>query len=167
MVRGNIIVDDQGNEFSLRRLACGVVIADENADLLFLDPSDNFSVWCFFHDGSDVEKQADSLYEWLAGSKVEAANVSPAQSAVIAEYWDISISDGIAHYITDVLIPRGDLPPERFLAKFGTQQVIAKGERVIINELAKKIAEFHSLSPETDVAERNAILEYIRNRWVC
>jgi hypothetical protein len=32
---------------------------------VFLDPTDEYSVWIWYHDGSDVERLADSFEQWL------------------------------------------------------------------------------------------------------
>jgi hypothetical protein len=43
-----------------------LTIGYDNEDLLCVDPSDGFSVWCFRPaDGGDVEKLADSLDQWM------------------------------------------------------------------------------------------------------
>jgi hypothetical protein len=142
-------VDTDGNDYPLNRLGDGLAIADENGDILFLDRQDSFSVWCFYHDGGTVERQAPDSLEWLAAAKIEPDPPVPA---------------GITHYITDVLIPRGDVPLQRFLVKFGDQQIINKTERAIINHLASRIAEFHSLDPETNYEKREAILSDLQKR---
>ncbi|WP_282609549.1 SMI1/KNR4 family protein [Pelagibius sp. Alg239-R121] len=59
------VYSDEG-ELSIARVANGFVVAEENGDLLYLDPHENFSVWIFHHDGSDVTKVAGSIGEWLA-----------------------------------------------------------------------------------------------------
>lgn len=50
---------------ALSRIAAGFVIGDENGDYLYLDPSDNFSVWIYYHDGGDVFRVADSFSAFL------------------------------------------------------------------------------------------------------
>ena len=47
------------------RVANGFVVAQENTDLLYLDPQDGNSVWIYYPDGSDVEKVSNSIDEWL------------------------------------------------------------------------------------------------------
>ena len=56
-------VDQFGNAFSLERLKKGITIGDDNGDPLFIDPKDSNSVWCYHHDGGDVEKLCNSLEE--------------------------------------------------------------------------------------------------------
>ena len=54
----------------IERVASGFVIAEENGDLLYLDPEDQFSVWIFHHDGSDVKKVSESISKWLAQATI-------------------------------------------------------------------------------------------------
>ena len=54
----------------ISRVANGFVIAEENGDLLYLDPADNFSVWIFHHDSSDVKKVSNSIAGWLARATI-------------------------------------------------------------------------------------------------
>ncbi|GAB5523856.1 MAG: hypothetical protein Roseis2KO_17280 [Roseivirga sp.] len=51
------------DNISLSRVEAGFVIGSENGDYLYLDPSDNFSVWIYYHDGGDVFRVADSFRE--------------------------------------------------------------------------------------------------------
>ena len=53
-------------KISLTRVESGFVIGDENGDYLYLDPSDNYSVWIYFHDGGDVLRVADSFEEFIS-----------------------------------------------------------------------------------------------------
>lgn len=53
--------DHDGKPFSLERLSACIVIGDDNGDPLFTDPSDGYSVWCYYHDGGDVEILCNSL----------------------------------------------------------------------------------------------------------
>ena len=48
----------------IQRVINSFVIAEDNGDLLYLDPFDEFSVWIFHHDGSDVMKVANSIGDW-------------------------------------------------------------------------------------------------------
>ncbi|EAS64347.1 SMI1/KNR4 family protein [Photobacterium angustum] len=57
-------------DLPISRVANGFVVAEENGDLLYLDPADNFSVWIFHHDGSDVKKVSNSISEWLARATI-------------------------------------------------------------------------------------------------
>ncbi|MCU8014199.1 SMI1/KNR4 family protein [Shewanella sp. SM74] len=59
-------VHSSEGKLPINRVANGFVVAEENGDLLYLDPEDNFSVWIFHHDGSDVKKVSNSMSEWLA-----------------------------------------------------------------------------------------------------
>lgn len=52
-------------DVELNRVAAGFVIGSENGDYLYLDPSDNFSVWIYYHDGGDVLRVADSFREFI------------------------------------------------------------------------------------------------------
>jgi hypothetical protein len=59
-------VDRDGNEIPSTRVAGFLTIGYDNEDLLCVDPSDGFSVWCFGpSEGGDVEKIADSLDQWI------------------------------------------------------------------------------------------------------
>ncbi|OSY87823.1 hypothetical protein WH52_10390 [Tenacibaculum holothuriorum] len=49
----------------LNRVESGFVIGDENGDYLYIDSSDNFSVWVYYHDGGDVRKIAASFGEFI------------------------------------------------------------------------------------------------------
>jgi hypothetical protein len=65
-------IDDEGNEFRFSRLAKCLAIGCDNEDVLCLDPSDKYSVWCFHAgDGGDMEKIAGSLSVWLRKAKVQ------------------------------------------------------------------------------------------------
>ena len=68
---GDAVPDQDGEEFSLDRLAGGLAIGDNNGDTLFLDPSDGFSVWLFHHDGCDVERLAGSFGEWIREAELD------------------------------------------------------------------------------------------------
>lgn len=68
---GDATTDEEGNAFPLSRLAAGLAIGTGDGDVLFLDPADNYSVWCFHHDGGDVEKLAASFAEWLAEAQLD------------------------------------------------------------------------------------------------
>ena len=62
---GNSVSSTSGN-IPITRVSDGFVIAEENGDFLYLDPQDNFSVWIFHHDSSDVVKVSNSISDWLA-----------------------------------------------------------------------------------------------------
>ena len=47
------------------------VIGEDNGDYLYPDPSDNYSVWIFHHDGCDVKKVANSFDSWHRIAKKE------------------------------------------------------------------------------------------------
>lgn len=70
---GDATTDADGNDFAFARLEAGLAIATGNGDVLFLDPSDNHSVWRFHHDGGDVEKQAASFGDWMSGARLDDA----------------------------------------------------------------------------------------------
>ena len=52
-------------KINLDRIERGFVFGDENGDYLYLDPSDSYSVWVYFHDGGDVLRIADSFVEFI------------------------------------------------------------------------------------------------------
>ena len=62
---GDETEDQDGEPYSLDRLAAGLAIGDNNGDVVFLDPTDEYSVWIWYHDGADVERLADSFEQWL------------------------------------------------------------------------------------------------------
>jgi hypothetical protein len=57
-------------QIPIQRVLNGFVIAEDNGDLLYLDPLDDFSVWIFHHDGSDVMKVAYSIGDWQSRAVV-------------------------------------------------------------------------------------------------
>ncbi|MDP6543066.1 MAG: SMI1/KNR4 family protein [Phycisphaerae bacterium] len=65
--------DADGKDYAFERLAAGLAIGDNNGDTLFLDPSNKFAVWCFYHDGGYVEKLAASFAKWLSKAKLDDA----------------------------------------------------------------------------------------------
>jgi len=50
----NFTHDDKNNPFDYKRLKTCLSIGFENEDVLFIDPSDKYSIWCFYPDGGDV-----------------------------------------------------------------------------------------------------------------
>ncbi len=52
-------------KIDLDRVELGFVIGSENGDYLYLDSSDNFSVWVYYHDGGDVRKIANSFEKFI------------------------------------------------------------------------------------------------------
>jgi hypothetical protein len=62
---GDETEDQDGEPYPLDRLAAGLAIGDNNGDIVFLDPGDDYSVWLWHHDGADVERLADSFQQWL------------------------------------------------------------------------------------------------------
>ena len=65
----NHACDQNGKKIPLERLRKCITIGDYNGDPLFIDPSDKFSVWCYHHDGGDVEKLAPSLKDFTKGAR--------------------------------------------------------------------------------------------------
>jgi len=65
----NMVSSSNGN-IPLERVSNGFVVAEENGDLLYLDPQDDFSVWIFHHDGSDVMKVSNTISDWLARATI-------------------------------------------------------------------------------------------------
>lgn len=70
-VDGGATEDADGNDFEFARLEAGLAIGTGDGDVLFLDPSDGYSVWCFYHDGGDVEQQSASFADWLSGAELD------------------------------------------------------------------------------------------------
>ena len=65
----NLVHSTEG-KLPIERVINGFVVAEENGDLLYLDPADSFSVWIFHHDGSDVKKVSNSISDWLARATI-------------------------------------------------------------------------------------------------
>jgi len=63
-------VSSTNGNIPISRVSDGFVIAEENGDLLYLDPEDSFSVWIFHHDGSDVMKVSNSISDWLSRATI-------------------------------------------------------------------------------------------------
>lgn len=64
-------VDDEGNEIPYSRIGGWLTIAEDNEDLLCVDPEDDFSVWAFYpSEGGDVEKLSDSLDDFLEDAEI-------------------------------------------------------------------------------------------------
>jgi hypothetical protein len=63
-------VDQKGNQFPLERLSSCIVIGGDNGDPLFSDPSDGYSIWCYYLDGGDVEKLSDSIKSFIKESEI-------------------------------------------------------------------------------------------------
>jgi hypothetical protein len=63
--------DADGNDVALTRLADSLAFATGDGDVLFLLPSENFSVWLFHHDGGDVKQLADSFSSWLSAAELD------------------------------------------------------------------------------------------------
>ena len=62
--------DQDGNEIPFPRVSDFLTIGYDNEDLLCVDPSDGFSVWCFYpSEGGVVEKLAESLDRWTRMAK--------------------------------------------------------------------------------------------------
>lgn len=67
---GDSTVDNKGLPYAFSRLAGGLAIGDDDCgDILYLDTSDQYSVWVFHHDGGDVEKLGRSFKAWLTRTK--------------------------------------------------------------------------------------------------
>jgi len=53
--------ESNAGNIELERVESGFAIGSENGDYLYLDPTDNYSVWIYYHDGGDVLRVADSF----------------------------------------------------------------------------------------------------------
>ncbi len=56
MTGANTTIDQNENNFSLDKLSKCISIGENNGDILFINPEDNNSVWCYYPAGGDVEK---------------------------------------------------------------------------------------------------------------
>ena len=63
-------MDAEGQPFAFSRLEDGLAFATGDGDVLFFDPSDSLAVWCFHHDGGDVERLAGSFTDWLENAEL-------------------------------------------------------------------------------------------------
>lgn len=63
--RVNYTLDQDGNHIPLAQLAKSIVIGDDNGDLLFVDPSNGYSVWCYYLDGGDVQSISSTLTKFI------------------------------------------------------------------------------------------------------
>lgn len=70
---GDATTDANDKDYLFERLADGLAIGENNGDVLFLDSSDEFSVWLFHHDGGDVERLAESFPKWLSKATIDDA----------------------------------------------------------------------------------------------
>jgi len=53
----------------LERVESGFVIGSEDGDYLYLDSTDNHSVWIYYHDGGDVLRVAESFSDLVNTGK--------------------------------------------------------------------------------------------------
>lgn len=64
---GKEIIESSVGPLPSQRVADGFVIGlEEDGDLMYLDPQDNFSVWIFWHDGGDVVKVSESFEQFIS-----------------------------------------------------------------------------------------------------
>ncbi len=54
-------VESAHDDIAISRVENGFVFAEENGDYLYFDPADNYSIWIYYHDGSDVKRVGDSF----------------------------------------------------------------------------------------------------------
>ena len=66
---GSKVIESNEGSLPVNRVTNGFVIGSENGDYLYLDPQDRFSVWIYYHDGSDVLKVSNSFSQWLGKTK--------------------------------------------------------------------------------------------------
>ncbi|MFT5917124.1 MAG: proteasome lid subunit RPN8/RPN11 [Flammeovirgaceae bacterium] len=62
---GNEFTESNVGKIDLNRVESGFVIGEENGDYLYIDSSDNYSVWIYYHDGGDVMRIANSFEDLL------------------------------------------------------------------------------------------------------
>jgi hypothetical protein len=63
------LLDNKSQEFTFKRLNSCIAIGDDNGDPLFIDPSTNYSVWCLYHDGADIEKLSEDFTQFSNTAK--------------------------------------------------------------------------------------------------
>ncbi len=66
----NATCDQDGNDFDLSRLNDCIAIGDDNGEPLFCDPSDSYSVWCYYPDGGDVKLLSTSLDDFISEAEI-------------------------------------------------------------------------------------------------
>ena len=66
----NATCDQDGNDFDLSRLNNCIAIGDDNGEPLFCDPSDSYSVWCYYPDGGDVKLLSKSLEDFISEAEI-------------------------------------------------------------------------------------------------
>ncbi|WP_353961557.1 SMI1/KNR4 family protein [Pleionea litopenaei] len=66
----NATCDQDGNQFELSRLSDCIVIGEDNGEPLFCDPSDSYSIWCYYPDGGDVKYLSSSLDVFIAKAEL-------------------------------------------------------------------------------------------------
>ena len=71
------------------------------------------------------------------------------------------IEDALRDYIRHVLIPRGLLKREKFLATFAGHTALNREEAIVVEKLADLIAQLHELDPQTDRVSRDRLFEEI------
>ncbi len=139
----NLAIEGVDLTLTTRELCNGVAIAGENADVLFLNPKQRFSVWAFYHDGGYVEREADSVLAWLMGSQSEMESVVDPDRET--ERVRIGIEDGIHFYVRNILVARGKLKQEDFFREEFGNEVWLPDERETLEELTKAVALLGSL----------------------
>jgi|GEM_PF-5040062 len=65
------LADTDGGTYPISRLQECCAIGESDGDILFFDPREDFSVWCFWHDGAEVTKLASSFTDFISQVKLE------------------------------------------------------------------------------------------------
>lgn len=147
-VLGAYTSDETGESYGINRLSEGVAIGEAEGDILYLDRLDRFSVWCYHHEGGDVERLAASFPEWLdmateekeiAEAAVEipppkADNKTESRSSIIQKKLQLAFHA----YMREFLIPRGDLDKTAAYADF-EKGILKKEYQDAINQIVSRV----------------------------
>ena len=109
--KDNVPLHASIKKYGLDRLGQGFAIGEENSDLLFLDPTDELSLWCFYHDG-EIQRVSDSFGKWFAKAK---KHFKPIRRT--AKSHERAIADYVGYWapITESKIIVGHLPISHYL----------------------------------------------------
>lgn len=58
-----------GGPVAHERLKKTICFAEDNADLLYIDPTDENSIWIYMHDSGEVKRIAVSFDEWIGRAR--------------------------------------------------------------------------------------------------
>ena len=68
-LRSSHAVSSPEGDLPVERVAGGFAFGQENGDYIYMDPSDGFSVWIYYHDRGDVQWTSPSFSAWFTESE--------------------------------------------------------------------------------------------------